>query len=92
MQAYIWIVGLLVAWLGQWLNSRPHVDSRLVKVALALVGLLAYLLVEVPAAWHGEALFAWLDTAWIWALALPGAASLIGTVPGMATQDKEVKS
>ena len=92
MQAWIFLAGLLVAAFGQWLNSLPHVDSRLVKFALAIAGLVLYLPIEQPAAWYGPPLFAWLDTAWLWALALPGAASLIGLAPGMATNNQGGKS
>lgn len=88
MQLLIIIAGLVVASLAQWLNTKPQVPSKFVKLSLVLVGIAFYLPVAVPAAWWGPPMLEWLDKAWIWGLALPGAASLIGTVPGMKTNDR----
>lgn len=89
MQALTMLAGLLVAALGQKLNANPRIPSMLVKLSLAAIGPIIYLIVEQPTALYGPGFLTWLDHAWIWALALPGAASLIGLAPGMATNSKE---
>ncbi len=87
MQAWMMIAGLIVAGVGQYLNSKPQYNSTLVKIGMALLGPLLYLMVEQPTgAPGGPAFMEWLDRAWVWALALPGLASLIGLAPGMATR------
>lgn len=85
------LAGLVVALAGQWFNRHPGIPAPAVKIGLAVVGFALYTVVEHPAAWQGQPLMDWLDKAWLWALALPGAASLIGMAPGMATNSgKEV--
>lgn len=88
MQAWMVIAALIVAAVGQYLNSKPAYPTNLVKLGMALMGPLLYLMVEQPTGPPGGPVFLeWLDKAWIWALALPGAASLIGGfTPGMATR------
>lgn len=81
------VAGLVVAIFGQWLNTKPYIPSPVIKLALAVVGLLFYLLVAMPAAISGQAFLDWIDKAWLFALALPGLASLVGAVPGMKTND-----
>lgn len=85
MQAYVAIGGIVVAIAAQWANRHPAVPASVVKLALSALGLALYLVVDQPAAWSGQPLMEWLDAAWLWALALPGAASLIGAAPGMGT-------
>lgn len=89
MQALIVVAALVVAAIGQKLNANPKIPSLVVKLALALVGPVLYLVVSQPTALYGPAFLEWLDKAWIWSLALPGAASLIGLAPGMATSQGE---
>ena len=84
MDAIGWfgIAGIALA--AQWLNRYKSIPSEGVKAVLALVGLAFYALGHgLPLAWWGADLSAWLNPALLWALALPGAASMIGTVPGM---------
>lgn len=86
MQALMFFAALAVAALGQWFNAKTTVPPLAVKGVLALVGPAVYLIVKVPAAWTGPEFLAWFDEAWVWALALPGIASLIGVAPGMNTK------
>jgi len=86
MEALMFFAALAVAGVGQWLNSRPNIPSLVVKACMAAIGPLLYLAVSQPSALYGPAFIEWLDKAWVWALALPGMASLIGAVPGMATK------
>ena len=88
MQAFTVVGGLVVAAIAQWFNRYPNVPAPIVKLGLAAVGLAMYAVVQQPAAWSGQPFLDWLDTAWLWALALPGAASLIGSAPGMGTNSK----
>lgn len=87
MQAQGWMMfaGLVVAAVAQWLNRYPNIPVPLVKIGLAVSGLALYLPVEQP--WV-MGFNPWFEHAWVWALALPGAASLIGMAPGMATNSK----
>ena len=87
MQALMMLAGLVVAMLGQWLNAHPDVPTPLVKLALAVAGMALYAIADAPDAMTREAFLSWLDSAWLWALALPGAASLIGLAPGMQTKN-----
>lgn len=87
MQAWMMLAGLIVALAGQWLNAHPRVPSPAVKIALTACGLVLYLVIEQPHGWSGPPLLEWLDKAWLWALAVPGAASLIGTAPNLKTFD-----
>lgn len=91
MNGLIAVAGLVVAIFGQWLNTKPYIPSLVVKLALSIIGLAFYLFVAVPAAWTGQAFLDWFDKAWLFALALPGAASLIGLAPGMKTNDGGAK-
>ena len=86
MQALSFLGALIVAGVGQKLNADPRVPTPLVKLAMALIGIGLYLVKSQPAAWHGQAFLDWLDEAWLWAVAVPGLASLIGLAPGMATK------
>lgn len=87
MQAWMAIAALIVAAVGQYLNSKPQYPAAVVKIGMALMGPILYLMVEQPTGPPGGVAFLeWLDKAWIWALALPGAASLIGIAPNMATR------
>jgi len=89
MDALGWFAVAVVATAAQWLNSFKAVPAPLVKMTLAVVGLGFYALGHgLPAAWSGSLLTSWLDPALVWALALPGAASLVGLAPGMATNSK----
>lgn len=88
MQALVMMAGLILAVVGQGLNSNPKFPSSMVKLCMALVGILLYLMVATPAAATHEAFLAWLDQAVIWAAAIPGFASLVGVIaPAMKTQD-----
>lgn len=86
MEALMFFAALAIAGVGQWLNSKPNVPPLVVKAALAAVGPMLYLLISQPTALYGPAFIEWLDKAWLWALALPGLASLLGLAPGMATR------
>ena len=89
MDAIGWFGIAAIALVAQWLNRYKGIPSEAVKAALAVVGLTFYALGHgLPTAWHGVELSEWLNPALLWALALPGAASMIGTVPGMATNSK----
>ena len=89
MTGFVIFAGLVVAGIGQWLNSKATIPTHLVKLALAVAGLLLYGFVGgFPAAWFGPPFMAWFDDAWVWTFALPGAASLIGLAPGMKTDSK----
>lgn len=89
MDALGWFGVAAIALVGQWLNRSRSIPSEAVKAVLAMIGLAFYALGHGgPAAWVGEGLTQWLNPALLWALALPGAASLIGAVPGMATDSK----
>ena len=88
MQALVMMAGLILAVVGQGLNSNPKIPSSVVKLSMAVTGVLLYLIVATPAAWTHEAFLAWLDQAVIWAAAIPGFASLVGIIaPGMKTND-----
>ena len=56
-------------------------------MVMALVGLGFYAIAEQPKAWSGQPFLDWLDSAWLWAAALPGVASLIALAPNMQTKD-----
>lgn len=86
MQVFVTIAGLLLAILGQKFKSNPKVSSDLVRVGLLVAGLALYLVVDQPTG-MGQPFFDWLDKAYLWALALPGAASLIGMHPALKTND-----
>lgn len=92
MQAFTMIAGIIVAAVGQKLNSMPKVPTVFVKLALALLGPILYLVLDSPDAFTRAAFLAWLDRSWVWALALPGLASLIGLTPGMATRNGAIKA
>lgn len=88
MNTLIIVGGFAVALAGQFLNRYKSIPSEVVKLSLAGVGMIFYGLGHGwPAGW-GEPFLSWLDLAWIWALALPGAASLIGIAPGMKTDSQ----
>jgi hypothetical protein len=79
----------VVAWAGQFLNSHKSIPNAAVKAALALAGIPFYAwAVGLPPAWGGPAFVAWGQGAVLWVLAIPGAASLFGLAPGMATDSK----
>lgn len=79
--------GLLVAVVGQWLNSRqPPLSPPVVKISLVVAGLALYLPISQP--WT-VGFLPWFEEAWVWALAVPGMASLIALAPGMATATKK---
>lgn len=89
MDAIGWFGIAAIALVAQWLNRHKSIPNEAVKATLAGVGILFYAIGHgLPTAWHGEGLSAWLNPALLWALALPGAASMIGTVPGMATNSQ----
>lgn len=87
-QAQGWMAfsGAVVAALGQWLNRRPDLPAVAIKLALTLAGLALYLPIEQP--WK-VGFMPWFENAWVWGLAVPGAASLLATVPGMATNSQK---
>ena len=92
MQIYAMLVALVLAGVGQWFNRHPQVPAQVVKLALVGVGLVAYAFgYGPPAAWHGAPLLAWLEPAGLWAFAVPGAASVFGTLPGMGTNSQSTK-
>lgn len=83
------VAALIVALAAQKFNSYKANNTTLIKVAMVVLGLvLALPVYGLPTAPWGEPLFAWLDKSYLWALALPGVASLIGTAPGMKTDSK----
>ena len=82
----MFFASLFVAALGQWLNAKTTLPPLAVKGALAAVGPVLFLIVKAPAAWTGQPFLDWFDEAWVWSLALPGIASLIGVAPGMNTK------
>lgn len=86
MQAFVMIAGVLIALIGQKLKSNPRISSDLVRVGLLLAGLGLYLVVDQPKGF-GQPFFDWLDKAYVWALALPGLASLMGMAPALKTND-----
>ena len=89
MEALGAIAAAVGAALGQWLNRYKANNTAAIKLALCGVGLAAYALGNgLPTAWTGPPLAAWLNAAWPWALAVPGAASLTALVPNMATNTK----
>lgn len=82
------MAGLILAVVGQSLNSRPEIPSQIVKLAMAVAGMLLYLIVATPTAATHEAFLAWMDQALLWAMAVPGFASMVGAIaPGMKTSD-----
>jgi hypothetical protein len=84
MDALGWFGVAAIALVAQWFNRFKSIPTEAMKAALAVVGIAFYTLGHGgPVAWWGPGLSAWLDPALLWALALPGAASLIGTMPGM---------
>jgi len=84
-----WFGVAAIALVGQWLNRFKSIPSEAVKAGLAIVGLGFYALGHgLPASWWGDGLSVWLNPGLLWALALPGAASLIGTVPGMRSNSQ----
>ena len=91
MNALVFVAALVISGIAQTMNRYPVIPTGVVKLTLALVGLCFYLLIQHPTAWTGQPLLDWLDTAWIWAAALPGIASLIGTAPGMQTNSAGTK-
>jgi hypothetical protein len=89
MDAIGWFGMAGIALVGQWFNRYQSVPGEAVKAALAVIGLAFYALGHgLPNAWWGEGLSEWLNPALLWALALPGAASMIGTAPGMKTDSQ----
>jgi len=86
MQALMMLAGLVLALVGQWLNTHPNIPTPLVKLTMVVAGMGLYAIADAPDAPTRQALLSWLDSAWLWALALPGAASLIGLAPGMQTK------
>lgn len=88
MNVLITIGGLVVALVGQWLNRHESIPDAVVKLTLAGVGMVFYGLGHGWPAGFGPPFLEWLDLAWVYALALPGAASLIGLAPGMQSNSK----
>ena len=89
MDALGWFAMALTALVAQWFNRFKHVPAPTIKAGLAVVGLAFYALGHgLPAAWYGPELSQWLDPALLWAMAVPGMASLVGAIPGMETNSK----
>lgn len=87
MQFLAFFGALVVAGIGQYFNAHPRFPSWISKAAMALVGLGFYALAEQPKAWNGQPFLDWLDTAWLWAAALPGVASMLALAPNFQTKD-----
>lgn len=85
-QAWVAFSGMIAAVVGQWLNRRPELPVPVVKIGLALVGLALYLPIQQP--WT-VGFMPWFNEAWVFALAVPGAASLVGMLPGMGTNTQK---
>jgi len=90
MDALGWFGVAAIALVAQYFNRFKSLPSEAIKAGLAVVGLAFYALGHgFPDAWWGPGLSEWLDPALLWALALPGAASLIGTIPSMKTDSQK---
>lgn len=89
MDLIVMIAAGAVALVGQWLNSQRSIPAPAVKAALALAGIPFYCWsVGLPGAWYGPAFTVWSQGAVLWVLAIPGAASLFGLMPNMATDSR----
>ena len=76
----------LVALLGQYLKSLKNVPTWAPVAGMGLVGIAFYgLRSGWPAAPEWGAIENWLDSAWPWAVALPGMSSAIGLHPTLKT-------
>lgn len=85
MQAWMMFAGLIVAVIGQRLNRYKANNTELVKLGLVVSGLMLYLPIEQP--WV-EGFLPWFENAWLWAVAVPGIASLVGMHPALKTDSK----
>jgi len=89
MEALAALAGIIGAGVVQWFNRYKANNTALLKVALIFVGLACYALGNgLPEAWAGPEFTEWLTPAWLWALSVPGAASLFGALPNMQTNSK----
>lgn len=87
MNTFTELLGLGVSVLGQHLKSMKNVDSRLVVLAMMLAGIGGYAVLHHPP--MDAAFWQWLDESKLYALALPGVASIAGAfIPGMQTDSK----
>lgn len=89
MEALAALAGLLGAGAVQFFNRFKSNNTVLLKLSLCLIGLACYAIGNgLPQAWSGPVFLAWLSPAWLWAAAVPGLASLVGTLPNMGTNTK----
>ena len=89
MDLIVLLAAGVVAVLGQYLNTKPHIPTAAIKALLALAGIPFYVWATgPPPAWSGPEFASWSHGAVLWAFAIPGMASLIGLAPGMATNSK----
>jgi hypothetical protein len=83
------LAGLVLGAVGQGLNRKKSMPTEWVKVVMALAGLaLALVAVGPPTSLWGDDFLEWFDHAWMFVLAVPGAASMLAIVPGMKTDSQ----
>lgn len=89
------LIGGAFAFLGQLAKRNPKVPNELAIAVMAAIGALFYAgnygwpHADAPTfqSWFG-AIADWLESASIAIAAIPGAASMIGMIPGMQTQPR----